>query len=507
MKLSTFKYHLGQGLRGMVKNGFMSLAAIATVAACSFILILSLCIGMNINYILQQFEETIGITVFLGPDVTEEMAMDIQDRIIAIDHVSEVVYKTAEENLDDALSTWENSSILEGLRDDNPLPASFEISLDGAAYQEEVVKQLETLQVSVEAELNGSLNAEDYVERIYLDENGNQITRKQAEELGIVEPEEGETVEGETQATTQAATQATTQAAAQATTQAATAAQPATEVVTSGAQSDAEAVPQQETAEAAAEATTQAAAATQATTQATTQAATEATTEATAAEAEEETETVTYSSDPSQALLDTLNSAVAATAGGNAQLEGSYYYSGGTTEDYGVAGVELYDASEYGGIEYEYKGIEKIRHATEEANILVRINTAVRIFSVIVIVILCVISVSIIMNTIRLTVVIRKNEINIMKYVGATDWFIRWPFIIEGMLIGLIGSVIPTVLCFLGYTECLRLVAEKIPVINNIAEFAGVLDVFVIVAPITIAFGVLLGIIGSVSSMRKYLRV
>ncbi|MCD8239578.1 MAG: permease-like cell division protein FtsX [Clostridiales bacterium] len=497
MKLSTFKYHLGQGLRGMFKNGFMSLAAIATVAACSFILILSLCVGMNINYILQQFEETIGITVFLGPDVTEEMAMDIQDRIIAIDHVSEVVYKTAEDNLDDALSTWENSSILEGLREDNPLPASFEISLDGAAYQEEVVKQLETLQVSVEAELNGNLDADDYVERIYLDENGNQITRKQAEELGIVEPEGGDAVEGETQATTQATTQAATQAATQAT----TATQPATEVVTSGAQSDAEATPQQETAEAAAEATT-AAATTQATTQATTEAATETTTAA-----EEETEAVTYSSEPSQALLDTLNSAVAATAGGNAQLEGSYYYSGGTTEDYGVAGVELYDASEYGGIEYEYKGIEKIRHATEEANILVRINTAVRIFSVIVIVILCVISVSIIMNTIRLTVVIRKNEINIMKYVGATDWFIRWPFIIEGMLIGLIGSVIPTVLCFLGYTECLHLVTEKIPVINNIAEFAGVFDVFVIVAPVTIVFGVLLGIIGSVSSMRKYLRV
>ncbi|MCD7854058.1 MAG: permease-like cell division protein FtsX [Clostridiales bacterium] len=496
MKLRTFKYHLGQGLRGMFKNGFMSLAAIATVAACSFILILSLCVGMNINYILQQFEETIGITVFLGPDVTEEMAMDIQDRIIAIDHVSEVVYKTAEDNLDDALSTWENSSILEGLREDNPLPASFEISLDGAAYQEEVVKQLETLQVSVEAELNGNLDAEDYVERIYLDENGNQITRKQAEELGIVQPEGGDAVEGETKAVTQAAAQATTQAA-----------QPATEVVTSGAQSDAEAAPQQETAEAAAEATTQAA--TQATTQAVTEAAAEAATEAAteAAAAEEETEAVTYSSDPSQALLDTLNSAVAATAGGNVQLESSYYYSGGTTEDYGVAGVELYDASEYSGIEYEYKGIEKIRHATEEANLLVRINTAVRIFSIIIIVILCVISVSIIMNTIRLTVVIRKNEINIMKYVGATDWFIRWPFIIEGMLIGFIGSVIPTLLSILGYTECLKLVAEKIPVINNIAEFAGVVDVFVIVAPVTIVFGVLLGIIGSVSSMRKYLRV
>lgn len=494
MKLSTFKYHLGQGFRGMFKNGFMSLAAVATVAACSFILILSLCIGMNIDYILQQFEETIGITVFLGPDVDEEMAMEIQDKIIAIDHVSEVVYKTSEENLDDALSTWENASILEGLREDNPLPASFEISLDGAAYQEEVVKQLETLQVSVEAELNSSIET-DGVERIYLDENGNQITRKQAEQLGIVEPEEGEVSEAETAET--AETEATTAAAAQ---------EPATEVITSGAQADAEVTPSAEGSGASetptAAETTAPAADTPTQTEAEIAPQEEAVTE-------EETEAVTYSSDPSAALLETLNSAVAATAGGRVELDGSYYYNNGANadEDYGVAGVELYDASMYGGVQYEYKGIEKIRHATEEANILVRINTAVRIFSLIVVIILCVISISIIMNTIRLTVVIRKNEINIMKYVGATDWFIRWPFIIEGMLIGFIGSVIPTVLCFLGYTECLHLVAEKIPVLNNIAEFAGAVDIFIYAAPVTIVFGVLLGVIGSVSSMRKYLRV
>ena len=111
------------------------------------------------------------------------------------------------------------------------------------------------------------------------------------------------------------------------------------------------------------------------------------------------------------------------------------------------------------------------------------------------------------MNTIRLTVVIRKNEINIMKYVGATDWFIRWPFIIEGMLIGFIGSAIPTVLCFFGYTECLHLLAEKAPVISNIASFMNPLEIFAIIAPITLGFGIVLGVIGSISSMRKYLRV
>ncbi|MCD8091190.1 MAG: permease-like cell division protein FtsX [Clostridiales bacterium] len=303
MKFRTFKYHLAQGVRGMFKNGFMSLAAIATVAACSFILILSLCICLNIDYMLEQIEETIGITVFLGEDVSDEMAEEIGDRIASIDHVTEVVYKTADDNLTDALDSWENPSILEGLRDDNPLPASFEISLDGAKYQEQVVKELEMIQLSVEAELNSSIET-DEIERVYLDENGNEITRKQAEELGIVEPEE--TAEASTAAAAESQTAAQTEIA--------------TEVVTSGAQADLAA----ESSEAAAEAVTQAAAEpqteaqaeaqTEAQTQAETQA--EATTAATeAAAAESETEAATYSAAPSHDLLNTLDSAGAATAG------------------------------------------------------------------------------------------------------------------------------------------------------------------------------------------------
>lgn len=485
MKLRTFKYHLGQSMKGMFKNGFMSLAAIATVAAYSFILILSLCICLNIDYMLEQIEKTIGITVFLGSDVTDEMAEEIGESIRAIDHVTEVVYKSADDNLDDAMSTWENPSILEGLRDDNPIPASYEISLDGAKYQADVVATLKMLRVSVETELNSTAAAEeedDGIERIYLDENGNEITRKQAEELGIVEPE---TTEGETAAETQTAAQAQAETSAP---------EAATETVTSGAQADLEA--EGENAEASV-------------TEAQTAAAqTEAQTAAEAATAEAENEIIEPTTQPatvSQELLDTMNSAVAATAGGNVQIDGSGYSS--SENDGGVAGTDQYDASQYGIGEYEYKGIEKIRHATEEASYLVQINTAVRIFSLIVVAILCVISIAIIMNTIRLTVVIRKNEINIMKYVGATDWFIRWPFVIEGMLIGFIGSVIPTLLCFFGYTECIHLIGEKWPFIVNIVEFKSVMDIFIYVAPVTIIFGMLLGIIGSASSMRKYLRV
>ncbi|MCC8098030.1 MAG: permease-like cell division protein FtsX [Eubacterium sp.] len=498
MKFRTFKYHLDQGVRGMLKNGFMSLAAIATVVACSFILILSLCICMNIDYMLEQIEETIGITVFLGPNVSEEMAEEIGDRIRAIDHVTEVIYKSSDDNLSDAIGSWENSSILEGLRDDNPLPASYEVSLDGAKYQADVVKELEMLQTSVEAELNASLNV-DEIERIYLDENGNEITREQAEELGIVESE--------------------------------TTAEVITEIVTSGAETDQD-TPAESSEASAGEAAQPAEAETAAATPAeTAEAAEAAEAETTAAETASESESeaeeaaATYSSAPSEELLNILNSAVAATAGGNVHVESldetteapsdsaegtaaeAETAAEGAETETAVAGTDQYDASQYGTEDYEYKGIEKIKHATKEANTLVQVNTAVRIFSIIVVAILCVISISIIMNTIRLTVVIRKNEITIMKYVGATDWFIRWPFIIEGMLIGFIGSIIPTLLCFFGYTECIHVLAEKMPIIVNIVDFKSAFDVFIYVAPVTIIFGMLLGIIGSASSMRKYLRV
>ena len=494
MRFRTLKYHFGQGVRGMAKNGFMSLAAIATVIACSFILILSLCVCMNIDYILKQFEENIGITVFLGPDVSEEMTEDIGNRIKHIDHVTDVVYKSADDNLTSAIESWENASILEGLRDDNPLPSSFEIKLEGAKYQDSVVAELEALQLSIESELNAEPDG-----TVYLDQNGNQITKEQA-------------AQGNTQAKTEGTQEGTTAAKTAQTTEKPSA--PATEVVTSAAQADAAVSAQNKQAEAEPAPPpeiSQQSAPNQQPAQSAQPAAAEAPQQETiqtdpnaaAVMPEETKEDVVYSSAPSQDLMNTIMSAVSATAGG-----GIYYEpSSMSSTDAGVAGTDLYDAKLYGTDGYEYKGIEKIRHATEESHMLVRINTAVRIFSVIIMIILCIISISIIMNTIRLTVVIRKNEINIMKYVGATDWFIRWPFIIEGMLMGFIGSFISTVICFFGYTECLHLLSEKLTVIANIAQFIGPFEIFAYIAPIALLFGVLLGIIGSVSSIRKYLRV
>ncbi|MBR2851927.1 MAG: FtsX-like permease family protein, partial [Anaerotignum sp.] len=111
-----------------------------------------------------------------------------------------------------------------------------------------------------------------------------------------------------------------------------------------------------------------------------------------------------------------------------------------------------------------------------------------------------------IMNTIRISVVNRRIEINIMKYVGATDWFIRWPFIIEGIIIGVVGAIIPLVIGFPIYAKVTSAIFEYLPMVTFI-QFRLTGDVFGFLFPFGIIFGIALGVIGSVTSIRKHLRV
>ena len=140
-------------------------------------------------------------------------------------------------------------------------------------------------------------------------------------------------------------------------------------------------------------------------------------------------------------------------------------------------------------------------------NILINVGNAVRIIGMLIIIALSVISVVIIMNTIKLAVYIRKTEIGIMKFVGATDWFIRWPFVIEGMLIGFIGSVIPAGFTMIGYNAIINKIFEVFPIIKQLIEFKPSGEIFVNVFPIAIIVGVFIGTFGSVASVRKYLKV
>jgi cell division transport system permease protein len=162
---------------------------------------------------------------------------------------------------------------------------------------------------------------------------------------------------------------------------------------------------------------------------------------------------------------------------------------------------------EVGGSDYSFKGIKSIRHAEVLTDYFLAINTAVKVVGSALIIILCIISIGIIMNTIKLTVFVRKTEIGIMKYVGATDWFIRWPFIIEGVVIGLIGAIIPIVICWLAYARFEVIYVTDFSIIANTASLKTGLQIFSIVGPISILMGALLGAVGSITAIRRHLNV
>lgn len=151
-------------------------------------------------------------------------------------------------------------------------------------------------------------------------------------------------------------------------------------------------------------------------------------------------------------------------------------------------------------------GIERVRHDQNIARMVMAVSNMVRWVSMGLIFILGVVSIIIITNTIRITVNARQAEINIMKYVGATDWFIRWPFLMEGILIGIIGSLLPVVAVWTGYPQVVRIVQEGMPLIEFI-EFRPGHEIFIFLFPFVVFLGALIGAIGSGTSIRKHLHV
>ena len=299
MKPSTIKYFFRESFSGLKKNMLMTMASMVAVAACISILSFSYCVGSNLQYMLDQMEDSIGISVFLKGELTGEEIEKMKEEIGQIDHVEGVEYISPADALDDLKQDWgAEEDIFIGLdEENNPLSHSFQISLDKIENQ------------------NGVLTALENVD-----------------------------------------------------------------------------------------------------------------------------------------------------------------------------------------------GIDNVRHGQTETELLMKANKIFSAASVVVMVLLGVISIMIIMNTIRISVVNRRLEINIMKYVGATDWFIRWPFIIEGIIIGLVGAVVPLVIGFPIYAKITSAIFEYLPMITFI-QFKLTGDVFGFLFPFGILFGIALGVIGSVTSIRKHLRV
>lgn len=151
----------------------------------------------------------------------------------------------------------------------------------------------------------------------------------------------------------------------------------------------------------------------------------------------------------------------------------------------------------------EVEGIEEVKNSQYIFQQIISITNGIRHASIWLVVILAIISVFIISNTIKLGMFSRRKEINIMKFVGATNWFIRFPYMIEGMLLGLIGAAVSAVIIILGYNA----------IYPALIEFLGILELIEVssVVPMIIwsfiALGMGIGIIGSYMSIRKHLYV
>lgn len=400
MKLRTWKYYISQGFRGVFKNGLMSAASIIIVSACVFTVILSLSIMVNVDYVLNQIESNVGVTVFLGNKPTDAQVKVLQKKIEEMPNVTKVTYISQQGALEKAKKMWDTDT-LDGLKEDNPFPRSLDVQVSGISHQKDVIARITKLQQEFE----------------------NQIVNGEVEtvaETTTIDP---------AQAAKAAVNNAVKEAGSQPTT----------------------------------------------------------------------TKT---------ALLDKLTGTVEVQAEGTSATpvtEG--LPTPATIQQENNEPVTVNNAPKIGDADYEYQGIESIRHAQQLTDTLMAIDAIFKIVSVVIIAILAVISIGIIMNTIKLTVFIRKNEIGIMKYVGATDWFIRWPFIVEGVIIGLIGAAIPSVISWLSYDRIVDYFNTHISVLNTLVSLKSGSEIFIVTIPVALLVGALLGAVGSITSVRKHLRV
>lgn len=141
------------------------------------------------------------------------------------------------------------------------------------------------------------------------------------------------------------------------------------------------------------------------------------------------------------------------------------------------------------------------------ANTLSGMNMLIAYVSLGIVATLLAVSIFLINNTVSMGIFVRKEEINIMKYIGATDFFVRAPFVVEGMLIGLIGSAIPLGVIYSLYNYALTYVIERFSVLSSFLNFLSVEEVFKVLLPVTLLVGVGIGFLGSISTVRKHLRV
>lgn len=155
----------------------------------------------------------------------------------------------------------------------------------------------------------------------------------------------------------------------------------------------------------------------------------------------------------------------------------------------------------------QLEGVRKVNYSNPTKEFLGNLERFLGYASVALIIILLAVGIFLISNTVMIGISVRKKEIKIMKLIGATNRFVRSPFIIEGVVIGLIGSAIPLLIMAAIYGKIIDWVMSKFGAFGNSIPFVSTGDVFAVLIPLGLGIGAGIGLIGSILSIRKHLKV
>jgi cell division transport system permease protein len=168
--------------------------------------------------------------------------------------------------------------------------------------------------------------------------------------------------------------------------------------------------------------------------------------------------------------------------------------------------VSLKDPELAGGVAAKFEGrpiVDEVRYGKEIAERIFQVTSVIRNISAVFVVLLGVVSILLISNTIRLSIYARRREVEIMKLVGATNWFIRWPFIIEGLTVGLVGAVAALVLVVVGTGFVMDRIRENLVFLTVPFDAVSTVQVTIVI----LGVGAFIGALGSGLGLRRFLNV
>lgn len=151
--------------------------------------------------------------------------------------------------------------------------------------------------------------------------------------------------------------------------------------------------------------------------------------------------------------------------------------------------------------------VGKVNYNALTANTLSGVNLLIAYVSVGIIAVLLAVSIFLISNTVSIGISVRKEEIGIMKYIGATDFFVRAPFVFEGIWIGLIGACLPLGAIHAIYNYAIEYISGRFTVLSGLLNFLSVDEIFRVLMPVSLLLGVGIGFLGSMMTVRKHLNV